>query len=75
MQGRRFSAGKSLIECGGHFEWQPQVYKADALSRMLAEADGVKPALVLPAVMHSDELEHIHAWVCENAVAERRGGQ
>lgn len=68
VQGEDVARAKSLIECGADiFEWQPQIYKADALSRMLAEADGVKTALVLPAVMRSDELEHIHAWVCENA--------
>lgn len=68
VQGEDVARAKSLIECGADiFEWQPQVYKADALSHMIAEADGVKPALVLPTVMHSDELEHIHAWVCENA--------
>ena len=76
VQGEDVAKAKSLIECGVDvFEWQPQIYKADALSRMLAEADGVKPALVLPAVMHSDELEHIHAWVCETRKTERCGSQ
>ena len=73
VPGENVASAKTLLECGAdRFEWQPQIYKPDVLSRMIEEDDGVKPALVLPVVMYSDELEHIHTWVCENA--ERLSG-
>ena len=37
------------------------------LTRVLDENPDVQPALVLPAVLHSDELAHLYEWVCKNA--------
>ena len=68
VQGEDLANAKALLDCGADvFEWQPQVYRLDALNHALEHADGVKPAFVLPAVMHSDELEHLHTWVERNA--------
>ncbi len=68
VQGEDLANAKALLDCGADvFEWQPQVYRLDALNHALEHADGVKPTLVLPAVMHSDELKHLHTWVEQNA--------
>ena len=68
VQGERLENARVLLDCGADvFEWQPQVYRPDVLDRMVQQADGVKPVLVLPAVMHSDELEHLHEWVEKHA--------
>lgn len=68
VQHEDLAQAKSLTACGADvFEWQPQTYRIAALERMIEKADGVKPVFVLPAVMNSDELEQIHAWVCEHA--------
>ncbi len=68
VQGEDLVNAKALLDCGADvFEWQPQVYRLDALNHALEHADGVKPTLVLPAVMHSDELKHLHTWVEQNA--------
>ena len=68
VQGEDLANAKALLDCGADvFEWQPQVYRLDALNHALEHTDGVKPTLVLPAVMHSDELEHLHTWVEQNA--------
>ena len=73
VQGEDLGRAKALLGCGADaFEWQPQIYRPEALNRALQSAQDIKPIFVLPAVMHSDELTHIHAWVCENA--ERFGG-
>ena len=73
VQNDDVTKAKTLLACGADlFEWQPQVYKPEVLSRMIEGADGVKPVFVLPAVMHSDELERLHAWVCDHA--ERLSG-
>ena len=72
-QGEDLNKAHALLAGGAdQFEWQPQVYRLDALNHALQSAEGVKPLFVLPSVMHSDELTHIHAWICENA--ERFGG-
>lgn len=72
-QGEDLNKAHALLAGGAdRFEWQPQVYRLDALNHALQSAEGVKPLFVLPSVMHSDELTHIHAWICENA--ERFGG-
>lgn len=68
VRGEDLANAKALLDCGADvFEWQPQVYRLDALNHALEHADGVKPTLVLPAVMHSDELKHLHTWVEQNA--------
>lgn len=67
-QGEDLNKAHALLAGGAdQFEWQPQVYRLDALNHALQSAEGVKPLFVLPSVMHSDELTHIHAWICENA--------
>ena len=68
VQGEDLANAKAFLDCGADvFEWQPQVYRLDALNHALEHADGVKPTLVLPTVMHSDELKHLHTWVEQNA--------
>jgi len=57
---------RALLESGADvFEWQPQDYRN--LEEQLARAGGVRPALVLPAMMRTDELEAAHEFVCQNA--------
>ena len=68
VQGENLSAAKELIACGADiFEWQPQIYREKELTQALEQNPDVSPALVLPAVLHSDELTHLHEWVCQNA--------
>ena len=68
VQGEDLTRAGALLNCGADiFEWQPQVYRIEALDHMLQQAENVKPTFVLPAVMQSDELDQIHAWVERNA--------
>lgn len=68
VQSENLSAAKELMAGGADvFEWQPQVYREKELTRVLDENPDVQPALVLPAVLHSDELAHLYEWVCKNA--------
>ncbi|MBR3796786.1 MAG: U32 family peptidase [Clostridia bacterium] len=55
----------ALIHAGADvFLWEPQVYHAEAMERELAGAEDVKPVLLLPAAMQTQELEAIYAFVC-----------
>lgn len=72
-QGESLSDGAALLACGVDvFAWEPQDMTPDALERALNRQDGVKPMLVLPAVMRTQELADIHALVCR--CAERFAG-
>ncbi|MDO5378244.1 MAG: DUF3656 domain-containing protein [Clostridia bacterium] len=68
VQGERLEDAWMLTQCGADlFEWQPQDYQT--LEGALARAGGVRPALVLPAMMTTDELEAIYGFVCRHADA------
>lgn len=63
-QGESLAAGKALLECGADvFYWEPQVCRTEAMQKSLLSCD-INPVLVLPAVMRTDELNAIHAFVC-----------
>ena len=67
VQSENLSAAKELMACGADvFEWQPQIYREQELTRALDDNSDVQPVLVLPAVLHSDELAHLYEWVCKN---------
>lgn len=56
---------KALLEAGADvFYWEPQVFVPKEIEANLAANPDVSPVLVLPAVMSSEELEHIHHLVC-----------
>lgn len=66
VQGERVEDARALLESGADvFEWQPQDYRD--LEAQFARVQGVRPALVLPAMMRTDELEAAHEFVCQNA--------
>ena len=66
-QGESLAAGKALLECGADvFYWEPQIYQIDAIKIALKDSD-IQPVLVLPAAMRTDELNAVHAFVCEQA--------
>lgn len=66
-QGERLSDAKALLEAGADFfVWEPQVYRASDLQRALDGEEDLKPILVLPAAMRTDELTEIHAFVSQN---------
>ena len=68
VQGERLSEAAALLACGADiFEWQPQCYENRALEDGLAEAQGVRPVLVLPAAMQTQELAALHSFVCRHA--------
>lgn len=68
VQGETLSDAPSLLACGADvFIWAPQTYRADALERALADAPDVKPVLLLPAAMRTQELDDIHDFVCRHA--------
>lgn len=68
VQGENLDDAKELMACGADvFEWQPQIYREKELTQALERNPDVLPALVLPVVLHSDELTHLHEWVCRNA--------
>ncbi len=66
--GERLGEAKALVESGADvFKWEPQVFTPEAIEAELAAHPGIRPVLVLPAVMGSEELAHIHALVCAQA--------
>lgn len=66
-QGESIAMGAYLLDCGADFYyWEPQNYNVNLLAKELDEA-GIKPVLVLPAAMRTDELDNIHAFVSANA--------
>ena len=72
-QGESLADGAALLSCGADvFVWEPQDMTPDALERALNQHSGVKPMLVLPAVMRTKELADIQALVCR--YAERFAG-
>ena len=67
-QGESLADGAALLSCGADvFAWEPQDMPPDALERALNQHSGVKPMLVLPAVMRTKELTDIHALVSRYA--------
>ena len=64
-QGERLEDVRALLDSGADlFYWEPQTVTPDAIRAELARHPGVKPALMLPAVMRTEELAAIHALVC-----------
>ncbi|MBR5302550.1 MAG: U32 family peptidase [Clostridia bacterium] len=67
-QGEKLADAQALFDAGANvFAWEPQVYRAEALESALAEVGDVKPVLVLPAAMRTDELDEIYEVVCRNS--------
>ena len=65
VQSERLEDAPALIECGADvFLWAPQNYTLKVLEKEVLEAGSVKPVLVLPAVMRSQELDEVHGFVC-----------
>ena len=68
VQGERLSDAEELIGCGcDQFIWIPQNYTPEAMKRELDDNTQVKPVLMLPAVLQTDELAHVYQFVCEHA--------
>ena len=66
-QGEELSDARALMDAGADmFVWEPQVYRAQDMLRALEENEDVKPVLMLPAAMQTQELENIFVFVCEN---------
>ncbi len=67
-QGETLTDAQVLLDAGADvFVWEPQIYTADALASALAEAKNVRPVLMLPAAMRTEELEEIYDFVCRNS--------
>ena len=72
-QSERLEDAQALLDAGADvFYWEPQVFTPDHIQAQLDKNPASCPVLVLPAVMSSDELDHVHALVCRRA--ERFGG-
>ncbi len=68
VQSERLEDMQALLCCGADvFYWEPQVCTPVAIEAHLGQNPDTKPVLVLPAVMSSEELAHIHAMVCRCA--------
>ena len=68
VQGERLEDAAALLSCGADvFEWQPQRYEEKALEDGLAKAQGVRPVLVLPAAMQTQELSALYGFVRRHA--------
>ncbi len=68
VQGESLATAGVLLACGADaFLWQPQSYRLNELKRMLDAAADIQPALVLPAVLQTEELEALHAFVVAHA--------
>ena len=68
VQGESLEDAQELMACGADVcEWLPQSYEEQALECGLAQAKGVRPVLVLPAAMTTQELEGLHDFVCRHA--------
>jgi len=62
-QGERLEYAEELLCSGADmFYWEPQVWNDESLKRELLSCD-VKPVLVLPAVMRTEELTAVHRFV------------
>lgn len=67
-QGERLEDARALLQSGADFfAWQPQDYRD--LEGELRRSQGVRPALVLPAMMRTDELDAAYGFVCRHADA------
>jgi len=67
-RGERLEDMPQLLACGADlFDWEPQVYTPEAIEQQLRQNPEAQPVLVLPAVMSSEELAHIHELVCSHA--------
>lgn len=67
VQGEKLENVQSLMESGADmFYWEPQVYTSEYLKRELERNPDVKPALVLPAALRSEELDELYAFVRDN---------
>lgn len=72
-QSERLGDAAALLDAGADlFYWEPQVFTPEELKRELFRYPAISPALVLPAVMSSEELDAVHAIVC--ACPERFSG-
>ena len=66
--GERLEDAARLLACGADvFVWSPQDWRIDALTRALDGCPAIHPVLELPAVLRTDELDALHAFVCEHA--------
>ena len=64
VQGERLSDAQALLDCGADaFIWQPQSYRTDNLERELDACPQVCPALLLPVMTRTQELDALHAFV------------
>ena len=67
-QGERLTDAAALLQSGADaFIWQPQSYRADDLERELLSCPQVRPALLLPVMTQTDELDALHAFVLRHA--------
>ena len=68
VRSERLEDMPELMACGAdQFDWEPQVYTPAAIGQQLRQNPQSHPVLVLPAVMTSEELAHIHELVCQQA--------
>lgn len=68
VQGENLHDAQALLDCGADsFIWAPQDYTTESLEKEMQQADGVKPVLLIPALMQSAELDEIHRFVERNA--------
>lgn len=66
-QSEQLSEAEELMNAGADlFYWEPQIWSVEQLERDL-ENTRIKPTLVLPAVMRTDELTQIHRFVSQYA--------
>lgn len=67
VQSGALDTAYDLLAAGADvFCWQPHSYLEDTLEKALADNPGATPALVLPAVTYSRELDRLHAFVCRH---------
>ncbi len=67
-QSEQLADAKDLLSCGADaFYWEPQVMTPASIEEALEQHPDVRPVLVLPAVMSTEELSEIHACVCRHA--------
>ena len=66
-QGESLDTAQALLESGADaFAWYPQQVTVDALQAQLDRCAGVKPYLILPAVVYTQELNELFSFVCKN---------
>ena len=68
VQGERLADAQALLDCGADaFIWQPQSYRTDDLERELDACPQARPALLLPVMTQTQELDALHAFVRDHA--------